>query len=55
MPNKMIPFPYEIKVSHSDFCYCSIRYSNKDKHSASLFFILFFYFSFYNIRTRGVA
>ena len=21
MPYKMIPFPYEIKITHSDFCY----------------------------------
>ena len=40
MPNKMIPFPYEIKISHSDFCYYGIYYSNKDKHSGSLFFYI---------------
>ena len=54
MHKKMIPFPYEIKIAHSDFCYCSIYYSNKDWQSGSLF-ILFFYFYYYVIRTHGVA
>ena len=55
MPNKMIPFPNEIKLTHSDFCYYVIYYSNKDKQSGSIFFILFFYFYYYGIRTLGVA
>ena len=42
MPNKMIPFPYEIKLTHSDFCYDGIYCSNKDGHSGSLFLFYFF-------------
>ena len=42
MPNKMIPFPYEIKITHSDFCYYGIHYSSKDRHSGSLFLFHFF-------------
>ena len=44
MPNKMIPFPYGIKITHSDFSYCGIYYSNKDGHWIEWkpFFILFF-------------
>ena len=42
MPNKMIPFPTEIKITHSDFCYYGIYYSNKDRHSGSLFLFYFF-------------
>ena len=42
MPNKMIPFPYEIKITHSDFCYNGIYYSNKDGQSGSLFLFYFF-------------
>ena len=42
MPNKMIPFPYEIKITHSEFCYYGIYYSNNDRQSGSLFFILFY-------------
>ena len=53
MPNKMIPFPYEIKITHSDFCYYGIYYSNKDRHSGSLF--LFYYFYHYGIRMHGEA
>ena len=39
MPNKMIPFPCEIKITPSDFCYYGIYYSNEDRHSGSLFII----------------
>ena len=42
MPNKMIPFSYEIKITHSDFCYYGIYYSKKDRHSGSLFLFYFF-------------
>ena len=45
MLNKMIPFPCEIKITHSDFCYYSIYYSDKDRHSASLFLFNFFFIS----------
>ena len=55
MHKKTIPFPYEIKITHSDFCNYSIYYSNKDRRSGSLFILLFFYFYFYGIRTHGVA
>ena len=55
MPNKIIPFPYEIKITHSDFCYYGIYYSNKDRHSGSLFFILFFCLYYYDIKTHGAA
>ena len=46
MPYKMILFPYEIKISHFDFCYYAI-YCFKDRHSGSffIFFMLFFYFN----------
>ena len=50
MPNKMIPFPYEIKITHSDFCYFGIFYSNKDRQSGSLFLI---YFSIFIIMALG--
>ena len=30
MPNKMVLFPYEIKITHSDFCYYGIYYPNKE-------------------------
>ena len=43
MPNEMIPFPYEIKITHSDICY---------RHSETS---LFFYFYYYGIKTHGVA
>ena len=33
MPSKMIPFPYEIKITHPDFCYNGIYYSNKQRWS----------------------
>ena len=26
LPNKMIPFPNEIKITHSDFCYYAAWY-----------------------------
>ena len=42
MPNEMIPFPYEIKITHSDFCCCGIYYSNKDRHGGSVFLFYFF-------------
>ena len=45
MPDKMIPFPYEIKVTYSDFCYYGIYCSNKDRHSGSLFFLFNFFIS----------
>ena len=41
MPDKMIPFPYEIKVTQSDFCHYGIYYSNKDRHIGSLFYFIF--------------
>ena len=41
MPNKMIPFPYEIKITHSDFCYYDIYFSNKECYSGSLFLSFF--------------
>ena len=37
MSNKMISFPYEIKITHFDFGYYSIYYSSKDRQSGSLF------------------
>ena len=40
MPNKMIPFPQQLKITHFDFCYYSIYYSSKDRHSESLFFCI---------------
>ena len=54
MPNKMIPFRYEIKITYSDFCCYDIYYSNKDRQSES-FCILFFYFFYYGIKTHGAA
>ena len=51
----MIPFPYEMNITHSDFCYYDIYYSNKDCHSGSSFFLIFFDFYYYGIRTHGVA
>ena len=42
MPNKMIPLPCEIKITHSDFCYHGIYYSIKDRQSGSLFLFHFF-------------
>ena len=36
MPNKMIPFSYEKKITQSGFCYYGIYYSNKDRQSGSL-------------------
>ena len=44
MPNKIIPFPYEIKIAHSNFCYYGIYYSNKDRRSGNLFLFYFFIF-----------
>ena len=41
MPNKMVTFPYEVKITHSDFCFYDIYYSNKDCHGGSLFLLLF--------------
>ena len=42
MPNKMIPFPDEIKITtHSHCCYYGIYSSNKDKQSASIFYFIF--------------
>ena len=55
MPNKMIPFPYQNKITHSDFCYSGIYYSSKDRQSESLFLFHFFYFYYGSIRTHGVA
>ena len=40
----MIPFPYELKITHSDFCYYGIYYFNKDRQSGSLFLFYFFIF-----------
>ena len=37
----MIPFPYDIKITYSDFYYYGIYYSNKDRHSGSLFVVFF--------------
>ena len=42
MPNEMIPFSFEIKITHSYFCYYGIYYSNKDGQNESLFLIYFF-------------
>ena len=42
MSNKMIPFPNELKITHSDFFYYGIYYFNKDRHSRSLFCYIFF-------------
>ena len=42
MLNKMIPFHYEIKITHSDFCYYGIYYSNKNRVEAFFYFILYF-------------
>ena len=53
MPNEMIPFSFEIKITHSYFCYYGIYYSNKDGQNESLFLIYFFYY--YGIRMHGVA
>ena len=41
MPNKMIPFPYEIKITHSDLRYNGIFYSIKNRRSGSLFIFYF--------------
>ena len=43
MSSKTIPFPYEIKITHSEFCYYgTIYYFNKDRRSGNLFLFLFF-------------
>ena len=42
MLNKMISFPYEIKIAHSDFCCFGIYYSIKLRQSGSLFLFCFF-------------
>ena len=46
MPNKMIPFPYEIKITHSDFCcysiYCTILI---EIDRAEAFFLFYFFIS----------
>ena len=42
MPNKMIPFPYEIKITQSDFCCYGIYYSIKFRRIGSLFLFDFF-------------
>ena len=42
MPNKMISFPYEIKIIRSDFCYYGIYSSNKDRQSGRIFSFYFF-------------
>ena len=55
MPYKITPFSYEIKITQFDFCYYGIYYSNKDRHSESLFFTLFFYFYYNGIKTHGMA
>ena len=55
MPNKIIPCPYEIKLTHSDFCCYGFYYSYEDRQCRSLFLFYFFYFYYYGIRTHGVA
>ena len=42
MPNKMIPFPYKIKITHFDFCYYVTILLKINTVEA--FFIFFFYF-----------
>ena len=42
MLSKIIPFSYEIKITNSDFCYYVVYYSNKGRHSGSLFSFYFF-------------
>ena len=49
MPNKMIPFPYKIKIT-PDFCYYGIYYSNTDRQNKSLFLIHFFIFIIMAVR-----
>ena len=51
----MIPFPYEIKLAHSDFCYYMVFTILIKTDRVEAFFILFFYFYYYGIRTHGVA
>ena len=52
MPNKMISFPYEVKITHSDFCYYGIYYGVLIKIDTVQ---AFFYFWYYGIRMHGVA
>ena len=55
MPNKMISFPYEIKITHSVFCYYMVFTILLKTDKVEAPFILFFYFYYYDIRTHGVA
>ena len=55
MPNEMILFSPEIKITHSDFCYYGIYYSNKDRRSGDLILFLFFISILMALRTHGVA
>ena len=44
MLNKIIPFPYEKKITPSDFSEYGIQYSNKDKQSGSFFYFIFHFY-----------
>ena len=44
MPSKMIPFAFEIKITHFDFCYYGIYYSDKDRHNGSFFYLIFYFY-----------
>ena len=54
MPNKMIPFPYDKKITHFDFCYYGIYYSDEDRQSGSLFYFIFLFLLLWH-RTHDVA
>ena len=55
MPNKMIPFLFEIKITHSDFCFYGIYYSDKERQSGTFFLFYFIISIFIGIRTHCVA
>ena len=57
MPNKMIPFSYEIKITHSDFCcYGTVLITILIKIDAvEAFFDFILYFYYYGIKTHCVA
>ena len=52
MPNKMIPFPYEIKITHSDFCYYFVFTIVIKIDRVEAFF---FFFNYYGIKRHGVV
>ena len=54
MPNKMIPFPHEIKITRPDFCYYVVYYSNKDRQWKPFNFI-FLSIIIYGSKTHGVV